>query len=142
VRRPGTRRRLAREALVYAGLAPFLLSALFPLVWMAITAFKDERELYRMWFPLWFHLPPTLKHFDLLFTQTWFGTWVANTALLSAWVVGITLVVSLPAAYALARVRLPGAEHSGIAIFMTYLVPPIVLFLPLAPVVGRQGVID
>ena len=67
--------------LVYAGLAFFLVIALFPVVWMAITAFKDEQDLYRMQFPLWFHLPPTLKHFRLLFTQTWFRTWVANTAL-------------------------------------------------------------
>jgi multiple sugar transport system permease protein len=131
-----------REALVYAGLVPFLISALFPLVWMAITAFKDEQDLYRMQFPLWFHMPPTLKHVKLLFTQTWFGTWVANTALLSLWVVAITLVICVPAAYALARLRLPGAENSAIAIFMTYLVPPIVLFLPLAPVVGRLGLMD
>ena len=120
----------------------FLLIALFPVVWMAITAFKDEQELYRMQFPLWFHLPPTLKHFRLLFTQTWFGTWVLNTAAVSGLVVSITLAVAVPAAYALARLRLPGAEAAGIAIFMTYLVPPIILFLPLAPIVGWLGLMD
>ena len=135
-------RRRLRLALVYAGLAFFLVIALFPVVWMAITAFKDEQDLYQMRFPLWFHLPPTLKHFRLLFTQTMFGTWVANTALVSLWVVGATLVTAVPAAYALARLRLPGAANAGIAIFMTYLVPPIILFLPLAPIVGRLGLMD
>jgi multiple sugar transport system permease protein len=121
---------------------PFLVIALFPILWMAITAFKDEQELYRMQFPLWFHMPPTLKHFRLLFTQTWFGTWVANTIAVSAWVVGITLLTSVPAAYALARLRLPGAGNVGIAIFLTYLVPPIILFLPLAPAVAWLGLLD
>ena len=89
-------RRRLRLALVYAGLAFFLVIALFPIVWMAITAFKDEQDLYQMRFPLWFHLPPTLKHFRLLFTQTMLGTWVANTALVSLWVVGVSLVTAVP----------------------------------------------
>jgi len=134
-------RRLRRVG-VYAGLAPFLLMALFPVVWMAITAFKHEADLYAMRFPLWFHMPPTLKHFRLLFTQTWFGTWVVNTACVSALVVAITLAVSVPAAYALTRLRLPGAHGAGVAIFMTYLVPPIILFIPLAPVVARLDLFD
>jgi len=135
-------RRPARQLGIYLGLAPFLLIALFPVLWMVITAFKDEQDLYQMKFPLWFHMPPTLKHFRLLFTQTWFGTWVVNSALLSIVVVAITLAASVPAAYALARLRLPGARGSGIALFMTYLVPPIILFIPLAPVVGWLGLFD
>jgi multiple sugar transport system permease protein len=135
-------RRVVRHIGIYAGLAPFLLIALFPVVWMAITAFKHEQDLYRMQFPLWFHLPPTLKHFRLLFTQTWFGTWVANTAAVASLVVGITLAAAVPAAYALARLRLPGADGAAIGIFMTYLVPPIILFIPLAPVVATLGVFD
>jgi len=136
------RRHAGRQLAVYAGLAPFLVIALFPVVWMAITAFKREQDLYLMEFPLWFHMPPTLKHFRLLFTQTWFGAWVVNTATVSIAVVTITLAVALPAAYALGRLRLPGAEGTGIALFMTYLVPPIVLFIPLAPVVARLGLLD
>ena len=119
-----------------------MLIALFPVVWMTITAFKHERDLYSMKFPLWFHLPPTLKHFHLLFTQTWFGAWALNTALVSVGTVGITLLTAVPAAYALARLRLPGADRAGIAMFMTYLVPPIVLFLPLAPVLAMLGLTD
>jgi multiple sugar transport system permease protein len=140
------RRALAvvRRLLVYAGLASFLFIALFPVLWMAITAFKDERDLYSMRsIPFWFYEPPTLKHFRLLFTQTWFGTWAVNTALVSVCVVAITLVTAVPAGYALARLRLPGGGNAGIAIFMTYLVPPIVLFLPLAyVVVAKLGLFD
>ena len=134
--------RLGRHIAIYAGLAPFVLIALFPVLWMAITAFKQDQDLYMMRFPLWFHMPPTLKHFRLLFTQTWFGTWVLNTILVSIGVVGITLLTAVPAAYALVRLRLPGAERTGIAMFLTYLVPPIILFLPLAPVVGWLGLMD
>ncbi len=135
---------VVRRLLVYAGLASFLFIALFPVLWMAITAFKDERDLYSMRsIPFWFYEPPTLKHFRLLFTQTWFGTWVVNTALVSVCVVAITLVTAVPAGYALARLRLPGGGNAGIAIFMTYLVPPIVLFLPLAyVVVAKLGLFD
>lgn len=141
---PGARHTgILRHLLVYAGLAPFLVIVLFPVVWMVITAFKHERDLYsRFQSPFWFHLPPTLKHFSLLFSQTWFATWAVNTALVSAWVVGITVVTVVPAAYALARLRLPGSQNAGIALFMTYLVPPIVLFLPLAPVVAGLGLMD
>jgi len=137
-----TWRRRRQHALVYAGLAPFLLIVLFPLAWMVITALKHEQDLYRMRFPMWFHMPPTLKHFHLLFTQTWFGTWAINTALVSACVMAITVVVAVPAAYALARLRVPGAGGLGIALFATYLVPPIVLFLPFTRVIAGLGLMD
>jgi multiple sugar transport system permease protein len=137
-----SRRRVLRYAEIYAGLAPFLLIALFPVVWMSITAFKHERDLYSMKFPLWFHLPATLKHFELLFSQTWFGVWALNTALVSVGAVLITLLAAVPAAYALVRLRLPGAGGAAIAMFMTYLIPPIVLFLPLAPVLATLGLYD
>ena len=138
-----TRRTLAdlrRHVLIYAGLAPFVVIAVFPVYWMAITAFKQEADLYRMdVVPFWFHLPPTLEHFTRLFTHTYFAAQLLNTVQLAACVVAITLVTALPAGYALARVRLPGAEHLGVAIFLTYLVPPIILFIPLARVVGALG---
>ena len=128
---------------IYAGLTPLLVFALFPVFWMLITAFKHERELYSMQgIPFWFYDGPTLDHFRLLFTQTWFGSWVVNTACVSACVVAITLLTAVPAAYALARLRLPGAANTAIAIFLTYLVPPIILFLPLTYVVGQLGLFD
>jgi multiple sugar transport system permease protein len=140
--RRSPRREIVRHLAIYTGLAPFLLLTLFPLVWMTITAFKHERDLYRMAFPLWFHLPPTLKHFHLLFTQTWFATWLANTVAVSACVVMVTLAVAVPAAYALARLRLPLAHGLGTWMFMGSLVPPILLFVPLAPLVAKLGLMD
>ena len=117
--------------------------ALFPIYWMAITAFKQDADLYRMGQnPLWFNLPPTLQHFRLLITQTYFVPQLVNTLMLAALVVGITLVTAIPAGYALARLRLPGAGNMGIAIFLTYLVPQIILFIPLARVVGALGLFD
>jgi len=128
---------------IYAGLAPFIVIAMFPIAWMAITAFKEEADLYRTdQFPFWFHLAPTLENFKILFFKTYFGPQLVNTALLVACVVLITLVTAVPAGYVLTRLRLPGAEILGIAIFITYLVPSIVLFLPLARVVGILGLFD
>ena len=140
---PRTLRRIRRHLLIYAGLAPFVVIAVFPVHWMAITAFKEEADLYRMdLVPFWFHMAPTLKHFRILFTQSYFPVWFVNTMLLSVCLVLITLVTAVPAAYALARLRLPGAGNLGIAMFMTYLVPPIIIFLPLARVVGTLGLFD
>ena len=92
--------------------------------------------------PFWFNLPPTLKNFDLLLHSTYFSASLLNSVLLTACVVVTTLVTAVPAGYALARLRLPGAETLGIAIFLTYLVPSIILFLPLARVVGTLGLFD
>ena len=138
-----SRRRLRRHLLVYAGLAPFVVVAVFPIFWMAITAFKEEADLYRMdLVPFWFHQAPTLKNFRILFTQSYFPIWFVNTMLLSICLVTITMLTAVPAAYALSRLRLPGSHHLGVAMFMTYLVPPIILFLPLARVVGSLGLFD
>jgi multiple sugar transport system permease protein len=137
------RRSLRRHVLIYTGLAPFIVIVLFPIYWMAITAFKQDADLYRMDVtPFWFHLPPTLEHFDLLINRTYFVPQLVNSLLLAVWVVGLTVVTSVPAGYALARLRLPGAGNLGIAIFVTYIVPPIILFIPLARVVGGLGLFD
>jgi multiple sugar transport system permease protein len=138
-----TRRSLRRHVLLYAGLAPFVGIALFPVYWMAITAFKQDADLYRMdGSPFWFHLPPTLDHFALLIKSTYFVPQLVNSLLLAVWVVGVTVFTSVPAGYALARLRLPGSGNLGIAIFVTYIVPPIILFIPLARVVGALGLFD
>ena len=137
------RREIVRHVLIYAGLTPFIVIAIFPVLWMAITAFKEDADLYRMGqVPIWFHRPPTLQHFRVLFEQTYFGQQLLNTVLLSICVVVITVVTAVPAAYVLTRMKLKGAENIGIALFLTYLVPPIVLFLPLAKVVGMLGLFD
>jgi multiple sugar transport system permease protein len=132
-----------RHLLIYAGLLPYLVIAVFPIYWMVITAFKQEPDLYVMGnVPFWFNLPPTLKNFYTLFYQTNYGSWIINTMTISAWVALITLLTAVPAGYALARLRLPGAENMGIAIFMSYLVPAIILFLPLSRVVATLGLQD
>ncbi|MBI4608430.1 MAG: carbohydrate ABC transporter permease [Candidatus Rokubacteria bacterium] len=134
---------IRRHVLIYAGLSPYILIAVFPLYWMAITALKQEADLYRMdVIPVWFNLPPTWKNFDYLFNHTNYGAWIVNTMAISALVSVITLLTAIPAGYALARLRLPGAENLGIAIFMTYLVPAIILFLPLSRVVSMIGLQD
>src|SRR5262245_22668244 len=142
--RPRAARELRQHVLIYGALVPFLVFALFPVLWMVITAFKDEADLYRTdQAPFWFHLPPTLKHFQLLLWQSrFFPTSLYNSVLLAACVVVITLLTAVPAGYALARLRLPGAESLSISMFLTYLVPSIVLFIPLARVVGALGLVD
>lgn len=142
---PQTQREKAvrRNLWIYAGLTPFVFIAVFPIYWMVITAFKQDPDLYRMEnIPFWFNMAPTLKHFHTLFYQTNYGSWIINTMVIAAWVAVITLLTAVPAGYALARLRLPGAENIGIAIFMTYLVPGIILFLPLSRVVATLGLQD
>jgi multiple sugar transport system permease protein len=137
------RKEIRRHLWIYAGVTPFVVIAVFPIYWMLITAFKQNPDLYQMEnFPFWFNLAPTLQHFKILFYQTNYGAWILNTFTISGWVALITLVTAVPAGYALARLRLPGAENTGIAIFMTYLVPPIILFLPLSRVDAELGLQD
>jgi len=137
------RRQVRRHVLIYAALVPFLVVALFPVLWMAITAFKEEADLYVPGgAPFWFSHLPTLKNFKLLLSSTYFAGALLNSVLLTVCVVVTTVVTAVPAGYVLARARLPGAENLGIAIFITYLVPPIILFLPLARVVGLLGLFD
>jgi multiple sugar transport system permease protein len=136
-------RQVRRHLLIYAGIAPFTLLAAVPILWMLITALKQEPDLYRMdVVPFWFHLSPTLTNVTYLFRHTYFTDWIINTLNISIGVSLITLVAAVPAGYALARLRPPGAEHLGIAIFLTYLVPPIILFLPLSRVVSLLGLQD
>jgi multiple sugar transport system permease protein len=134
---------LRRHALIYLGLAPFLVLAVFPILWMAITAIKQDSDLYLVdAIPFWFRQAPTWKNFDFLFHSTSYGDWIVNTMVISFWVSAITLLTAMPAGYALARLRLPFAESLGIGIFMTYLVPAIILFIPLARVVSTLDLQD
>jgi multiple sugar transport system permease protein len=136
-------RALRRHLLVYAGLAPFLLITVFPVYWMAITAFKTNSDLINpRVFPFWFHEPATLQHFTYLFHNTYYGSWIYNTMVIAFWVSVITLVVAVPAGYALARLGLPGAENMGIGIFLGYLIPPVLLFIPLSRVVSISHLIE
>nr|WP_286207387.1 carbohydrate ABC transporter permease [Thermomicrobium sp. CFH 73360] len=129
--------------MLVAVLAIFLAQALFPFVWMAITAFKRDSDLYNPTNnPFLFNEPPTLAHFRLLFKETMFPRWIMNTAGAGLAAVLITLVLALPAGYALARLRGRVGQNLGIAVFLTYLIPPTLLFLPLSQIVSSIGLLD
>src|SRR5262249_57880304 len=101
--------------------------------WMLITTFKTEGDLYNLRSnPYWFNAAPTLEHLRYLFEDTLFVQWLWNTALIGACVVAITLAVAVPAGYSLARTPGPRGHDLRIGIFLTYLVAPTLLFLPLS----------
>ena len=108
----------------------------FPFVWMLITAFKRTSDLYDLKHnPFLFYEPPTLEHVKRLFFETLYGQWLLNTAFVGILVVLITLLLAVPAGYALARLTRNWGAKLGIGIFLTYLVPPTLLFIPLSRVV-------
>src|SRR5919199_6153119 len=142
--RPSRARHMRKALLVYGGLTFYAILAGLPIYWMIVTTFKPDRDLYNLAnFPLWFNQNGlTFDHLALLFNKTSFPVWVKNTIVVSAAVVAITLAVSVPAGYALARLRFRGAETLSIGIFMTYLVPTTLLFLPLVKVISSLGLFD
>ncbi len=124
-------------------LAVFAVLLAFPFYWMLITTFKKTADLYTLENnPFKFNLPPTWEHLHLLFHETKYMVWVTNTAIVGGIVVGITLVLALPAAYALTRLTGRWGQRIGIAIFLTYLVPPTLLFIPLSRIVAILGLQD
>jgi multiple sugar transport system permease protein len=141
--RPGSLSRSAVRVVQVCAVAAFTLFAAFPFYWMLVTTFKQTSDLMnRKNNPFIYNLPPTLEHIRILFQDTLFGRWLFNTALVGVLVVVITLLLALPAGYALARLTGRGGERLGIAIFMTYLVPPTLLFIPLSRVVVTLGLQD
>src|SRR3981081_1619296 len=139
----GGRRRKFESLLTYLGVGAFVVVLAFPVLWMAITAIKQNADLYPDdAIPFWFKLPPTFDNFSLLFNQTQFVRWSINTAEIATLVVMITLAVAVPAGYALARLQFPGSETMGILIFLTYLVPSSLLFIPLSQVIVQLGLQD
>lgn len=136
-------RRIKRDYGPYLPLSPYLFVVLFPFYWMLITAFKRDRDLYNLTTaPFWFKEAPTLDHLHLLLHGTLFLTWLKNSLLIGALVVVITLLLALPAAYALARFQFRGAQTLSTAMFLSYLIPSTLLFLPLSQLVRGLGFID
>jgi multiple sugar transport system permease protein len=124
-------------------LVPFLLFALFPFYHMAITSLKTDRELYdRNAVPLVIRKEVTLEHYKKLLTESEFVTWAKNSLLVTFLATTLSLVIGTVAAYALARLTFIGVGGLGTAIFVTYLVPTSLLFLPLAQVVNWLGLGD
>lgn len=133
------RRRIA----LYVSALAFAFAAAGPFLWGLITMFKANPDLYnRNHNPFVFNLPPTLEHVRLLLFNTDFGTFVLNTLIVGLLVVAITLTVSLPAAYSLARLNMPWGGAMGIAIFFVYLIPPSLLFISLSRMVSTLGLQD
>src|SRR5439155_5585053 len=136
-------RTIRHRSLIYLGLAFYAFLGGFPVYWMVITIFKKDSDLYNMKsFPLWFNEPATLDHLDLLIHRTQFTTWLTNTMMVALVVSAITIAVGVPAGYALARLRFAGAESLSIGIFLTYLIPSTLLFIPMSRLVAQFGLYD
>jgi multiple sugar transport system permease protein len=136
-------RKLWRKLGVHAMLVPFLIFALFPFYHMALTSLKQNRELYdRQAVPLLIRQGPTLEHYQKLLQETEFLTWTKNSLLVTLLATSLSLLIGTVAAYALARLKFFGVGSFGTGIFVTYLVPTSLLFLPLAQVVNWVGLAD
>lgn len=123
---------LLRRVGFWVGLLLFALFAVFPVVWMLISTFKQTGDLYNAGNnPFLFNLPPTLENVTFLFTGTHYPVFLWNSFLIGVLVVIITLSLAVPAAYSLSRLVGRWGERSGIAIFLVYLIPPTLLFIPL-----------
>ena len=135
-----TRRR--RAVVVYIPLGIFVFVLLFPFYWMGITSLKPDHELLsRDGNPFWI-AAPTLAHFRKLLFDTSYPEWLWNTVLVSVVSTAFSLAAAVFAAYAIERLRFKGAKQVGLAIFLAYLVPPSILFIPLADVVFQLGLFD
>jgi multiple sugar transport system permease protein len=128
----------------HTGILVFFVTFMaFPFYWMLITTFKTTQDLHDTTNnPYLFNDPPTLEHLRLLFEDTQYLQWLLNTGFVGVVVVAITLALAVPAGYALARMTGAWAQTLGIAIFLTYLVPPTILFIPFARIIATLGLQD
>jgi multiple sugar transport system permease protein len=137
------RRKLWARVLMHVLLVPFLIFALFPFYHMLLTSLKQDRELYdREAVPLIISQGPTIEHYSKLLWETAFLTWTKNSLMVTLLATGASVVIGTIAAYALARLKFVGVASFGTGIFVTYLVPTSLLFLPLAQVVNWLGLAD
>ena len=135
-----TRRR--RLLGVWLPIGMFLFGLLFPFYWMAITTFKPNEELLsREGNPFWVK-NPTIAHVKKLLFDTAYPDWLLNTMIVSVVATLVSLLCSVLAAYAIERLRFRGARYVGMSIFLAYLVPPSILFIPLATIVYKLQIFD
>ena len=121
----------------------FVILLAFPFYWMLITTFKSNADLVATNIsPFSFGQAPTLENLEILFNDTAYVRWLANTAIVGVLVVLITLVLAVPAAYSLARFAGGWGSSLGIGIFLTYLIPPTILFIPFSRIVADLGLQD
>ena len=132
-----------RMVTIYLPLACFLLILLFPFYWMTVTAFKPNAELfdYKTYNPFWIG-SPTLDHIKHLLFNTAYPHWLVTTMTVAVCATFLSLFASTLAAYAIQRLRFKGSQYVGLAIYLAYLVPPSILFIPLATMVFRLGLFD
>ena len=137
------RRQFWNRVLMHVLLVPFLIFAVFPFYHMALTSLKTDRELYdRQAVPLLIRQGVTLEHYTKLLWESEFLTWTKNSLLVTLLATVVSLVIGTVAAYALARLKFFAVGSFGTGIFVTYLVPTSLLFLPLAQVVNWLGLAD
>jgi multiple sugar transport system permease protein len=132
----------SRWVTVYIPLGIFVFVLLFPFYWMVITSVKPNNELLsRDGNPFWV-IQPTLEHFHKLLFKTAYPEWLWNTVFISVIATVVSLVCAVMAAYAIERLRFKGARQMGLGIFLAYLVPPSILFIPLSTIVFKLGLFD
>ncbi|HSL51642.1 MAG TPA: carbohydrate ABC transporter permease [Candidatus Deferrimicrobiaceae bacterium] len=134
--------KIRSAAFGYANLLPFVFFALFPFYFMLVTSFKSNAELYNLKSIPFTVEAPIVEHYTFLFFRTEFLTWMTNSLIVAVVATGISVVISILAGYSLSRLRFRGAGSFGTAVFITYLVPPTLLFLPLSQVVSWLGISD
>ncbi len=128
---------------VYLPIILFLIFLLFPFYWMSLTSIKPNNELLDMHTSNpWWVAHPTLDHFHKLLFETAYPRWMWNTMYVSVSATILSLIASVMAAYAIVRVRYRGSSTIGGMIFLAYLVPPSILFIPLAIIVFQYGLFD
>jgi multiple sugar transport system permease protein len=136
--RPFNWRKLGGNLFAWVALLFYVFIAVIPIWWMVRATFVADYDLVDLQVnPFWFKRELTVDHINYLFQHTRFATWYFNTYLVAFCVVLLTMVLCVPAAYALARLRFRGGENIGITIFLSYLIPPILLFLPLNQIVNN-----
>lgn len=133
---------LKRLFVFYIPLFMFLVLVLFPFYWMAIASIKPDQELYTVRMSPFIVRNPTASHWFFLFGETLFARWSINTFLIATASTLISLTCGVLAGYSLARLRFAGSTAIGVSIFVTYLVPPTLLFIPLSRVIATLGLMD
>jgi multiple sugar transport system permease protein len=141
----GSLKRSRRWALVtsYFFLILFAIFFLIPPYYQLVTATKSTAEISNQTTDPWLPSPtPTLENLDNLWNHTDFPIYLKNSAIVTLLVVAITMVIAVPAAFALGRMKFWGSGILATGVFLTYLVPDSLLFLPLFKIVGGLGLLN